>query len=46
MLHLGESSGGGGVSIHAPREGSDIPAEVADQIDSVSIHAPREGSDS
>ena len=37
--------GAGGISIHAPREGSDlvdVPAILA--ID-ISIHAPREGSD-
>ena len=34
------------VSIHAPREGSDIGAGMqALALASVSIHAPREGSD-
>ena len=34
-----------GISIHAPREGSDFKAADTTQPDSVSIHAPREGSD-
>jgi hypothetical protein len=36
------------ISIHAPREGSDVPmtvATMADNLALVSIHAPREGSD-
>ena len=35
-----------GISIHAPREGSDVlsRAQLARQI-AISIHAPREGSD-
>ncbi len=33
------------ISIHAPREGSDVrPAESSDHS-AISIHAPREGSD-
>ena len=32
-------------SIHAPREGSDINAEIARLEYVISIHAPREGSD-
>ena len=35
----------GPISIHAPREGSDICEESADQQVFISIHAPREGSD-
>ena len=35
------------ISIHAPREGSDINKELKQMgIDAISIHAPREGSDS
>ena len=34
------------ISIHAPREGSDISEELTDlQLCMISIHAPREGSD-
>ena len=33
------------VSIHAPREGSDLRSEIIGRLQSVSIHAPREGSD-
>ena len=33
------------VSIHAPREGCDAPAEAAAVAPAVSIHAPREGCD-
>ena len=33
------------ISIHAPREGSDIGKLVTDTTDFISIHAPREGSD-
>ena len=34
------------ISIHAPREGSDLPARQCPQIPKeISIHAPREGSD-
>ena len=33
------------VSIHAPREGSDMPRKTVKQLKQVSIHAPREGSD-
>ena len=35
----------GEVSIHAPREGCDAPAEAAAVAPAVSIHAPREGCD-
>ena len=34
-----------GVSIHAPRVGSDDPADALDVLEDVSIHAPRVGSD-
>ena len=34
------------ISIHAPREGSDLFAEVEPVDRQISIHAPREGSDS
>ena len=35
-----------GISIHAPREGSDEIQRMKGNIDSIiSIHAPREGSD-
>ena len=35
-----------GISIHAPREGSDrVELPVPDPCDAISIHAPREGSD-
>ena len=33
------------ISIHAPREGSDIIQEVFKESLKISIHAPREGSD-
>ena len=34
------------ISIHAPREGSDEGAAIAEALeDLISIHAPREGSD-
>ena len=33
------------ISIHAPREGSDVIDPLCDQIQEISIHAPREGSD-
>ena len=35
-----------GISIHAPREGSDQSTITFDAMVSISIHAPREGSDS
>ena len=34
-----------GISIHAPREGSDSGVGAAKQLAKISIHAPREGSD-
>ena len=37
---------GGGISIHAPRTGSDNIARHAKEIVVISIHAPRTGSDS
>ena len=33
------------ISIHAPREGSDIVDQGGNRIVNISIHAPREGSD-
>ncbi len=37
---------GGGISIHAPREGSDLTSgPVIVTTGTISIHAPREGSD-
>ena len=33
------------ISIHAPREGSDLDWLLAPNLDLISIHAPREGSD-
>ena len=33
------------ISIHAPREGSDLLAHPAPDRKLISIHAPREGSD-
>ncbi len=33
------------VSIHAPREGSDLQGKLTPNTLYVSIHAPREGSD-
>ena len=33
------------ISIHAPREGSDLPAAHVLHGPAISIHAPREGSD-
>ena len=33
------------ISIHAPREGSDITKDRCTDIKYISIHAPREGSD-
>ena len=35
-----------GISIHAPRKGSDYRPETAFQPAEISIHAPRKGSDS
>ena len=35
-----------GISIHAPREGSDRNAALPRSFFTISIHAPREGSDS
>ena len=35
-----------GISIHAPREGSDAGHKGLCRMDKISIHAPREGSDS
>ena len=35
-----------GISIHAPREGSDTEEIILQPEDKISIHAPREGSDS
>ena len=45
-LEVGDGSGGPVVSIHAPREGSDLrrSSAISPNI-RVSIHAPREGSD-
>ena len=40
-----KSAGFAPISIHAPREGSDLAPPPADQLPSISIHAPREGSD-
>ena len=34
-----------GISIHAPREGSDLPPPAGKRHKPISIHAPREGSD-
>ena len=34
------------ISIHAPREGSDLDDYVRYIVFGISIHAPREGSDS
>ena len=40
------ASGGGGISIHAPREGSDFSRPDKGPLrEYISIHAPREGSD-
>ena len=33
------------ISIHAPREGSDLANRSENVTDEISIHAPREGSD-
>ena len=33
------------ISIHAPREGSDLPRPHSHPLGDISIHAPREGSD-
>ena len=33
------------ISIHAPREGSDLLEQMAWKLVDISIHAPREGSD-
>ena len=35
----------GAISIHAPREGSDVQHARQQITDDISIHAPREGSD-
>ena len=43
----GRNTRGGGISIHAPREGGDLSdAERVDAALDISIHAPREGGDS
>ena len=34
------------ISIHAPREGCDLPSQLQNSILTISIHAPREGCDS
>ena len=34
------------ISIHAPREGSDVRRNGWTKFQKISIHAPREGSDS
>ena len=34
-----------GISIHAPRTGSDVGADQAVRVEAISIHAPRTGSD-
>ena len=34
-----------GISIHAPRTGSDLALDIDDDVDFISIHAPRTGSD-
>ena len=39
------SSSPTGISIHAPREGSDRAARGESRLKAISIHAPREGSD-
>ncbi len=36
---------GGGISIHAPREGGDHTVRIPDKLCAISIHAPREGGD-
>ena len=33
------------ISIHAPREGSDVIGDLELELFGISIHAPREGSD-
>ena len=33
------------ISIHAPREGSDVTEVLNGEYELISIHAPREGSD-
>ena len=33
------------ISIHAPREGSDVRSDTERTVEAISIHAPREGSD-
>ena len=43
--HKGEILAGKGISIHAPREGSDAKATCRPNTGYISIHAPREGSD-
>ena len=40
-----EVFGGKDISIHAPREGSDLSHVSHVWDDGISIHAPREGSD-
>ena len=34
-----------GISIHAPRTGSDLDQDICDALEAISIHAPRTGSD-
>ncbi len=43
----GAGGDGAEISIHAPREGSDVGSRrIVSHIKLISIHAPREGSDS
>ena len=44
-LHLGSAVGAISISIHAPREGSDVQQGDSTLLIVISIHAPREGSD-
>ena len=41
----GDGLGSFGISIHAPREGSDTAWQENNALSEISIHAPREGSD-
>ena len=43
--HQDEILAGKGISIHAPREGSDTARSFEITHKRISIHAPREGSD-
>ena len=44
-MQCDRAAGKSRISIHAPREGCDVPAQVLADVVLISIHAPREGCD-